>query len=63
MKLPQPIRAWAIAHESGEYPFLRGGVPEIFSTRAYAESQNIDRLNGSRVIRVEVRPVKPKKRQ
>ncbi len=61
MKYPKPIRAWAIAHESGEYPFLLCGHPELFRTRAIADSQNIDRLNGSRVIRVEIRATKPKK--
>lgn len=53
-----PIRAWAIATPDGTARFARGGVPELFSTRALAESQNIDRLNGSRVVRVEIKVVR-----
>lgn len=53
-----PIRAWMIAAPDGTARFTYGGVPELYSTRAFAESQNIDRLNGSRVVRVELRVVR-----
>lgn len=53
-----PIRAWTIAAPDGTARFVRGGVPELFATRALAESQNIDRLNGSKVVRVEIRVVR-----
>ena len=58
-----PLRAWMIVGKDGEARFRRGGVPELFGTRSDANSQNIDRLNGSRVIRVEIRPVKTKRRK
>lgn len=60
--MTKPVRGWAIVDERGEYPYLCAGLPELFKLRHVADSQNIDRLNGKRVIRIEIRAVKPKKR-
>lgn len=58
----KPIKAWIIAAPDGTPRFtFRGGLPELFSSRDHARSQNIDWRNGSRVVRVEIRALKPKK--
>ncbi len=55
----KPMRAWTIVGPDGLPRFtLRSEVPELFTSRSHARSQNIDWMNGSRVIRVEIREVR-----
>ena len=60
--MPRPVGAWAIVKEDGDYEFMRSGLPELFKTRDFAESQNINRLNGARVVRVQILSIKPKRK-
>ena len=60
----KPIKAWVIAGADGTSRFtVSGGMPELFSSHACARTQNIDWRNGSKVVRVEIRQVKLKKRK
>lgn len=61
----KPITGWMIVGIDGKPRFTvrGGGLPELFTSRDQARSQNIDWRNGSRVVRVEIRPIKPKKRK
>jgi len=59
----KPIKAWAITDRDGDACVTFGdGTPELFSSYDRARCQNIDWRNGAKVIRVEIRHIKPKKR-
>lgn len=60
--MPKPVGAWSIVNEDGDYEFMRGGIPELFKSRELAQSQNINRLNGARVVRVQILSIKPKRK-
>jgi hypothetical protein len=53
-----PICAWTIIALDGVPRYSRNGLPELFSSRAMADSQNISKLNGDKVVRVEIREVR-----
>lgn len=60
----KPIKAWVIAGPDGTPRFtVNGGLPELFSSYDRARVQNIDWRNGSKVVRVIIRQVIPKKRK
>lgn len=50
---PKPRSFWTIISPDGAYLYHdRNGIPELFALRREAESQNLGRLNGDRVIKV-----------
>lgn len=50
---PKPRSFWTVIDPAGFYRFTdRCGIPELFTLRHEAVSQNIGQLNGDRVIKV-----------
>jgi len=64
----KPIKAWVIAGPDGVPRFTFnnhtiGVIPELFSSYDRARVQNIDWRNDSKVVQVEIRQVKPKRKK
>lgn len=52
---PKPKTFWSIVNRDRQYRYgSLEGIPELFLRRYEAEHQNVDALNGDRVIKVNL---------